>query len=376
MGEGSLPYQIFISYRRDGGAETAKHLRDVLTERGYRVFFDTDSLRSGDFNRRLIDVIDACEDFIVILTPGSLDRCANENDWVRIELSRALSKGKNVVPVMSQDFRFPETLPEDIDALRWKNGVAVNVEYFDAMIDRLTSFLTSKPARRPRVPLMLAGAAACLALVAMLLFLLPRGSGSAPDTQGSTSTDVTTADAPSDSGTQASTSEASSATNPSQALREPTYTDYALGNSVDIFNPETGDVEYSVVVDDVEVLPDDFKSNMWEKYDETTFDLLCVYCSIHNSWYQKSEKGSLSHGDPLVDGTVKLSDEDGFQLNYVIALYHGNDGKYLFETGSTIPANSNGRYAFVFYVDKQTDEVTLMVDSHNGEVASTTLSVR
>ena len=41
-------YDVFISYRRDGGAETAKHLRDVLTERGYRVFFDTDSLRSGD----------------------------------------------------------------------------------------------------------------------------------------------------------------------------------------------------------------------------------------------------------------------------------------------------------------------------------------
>ena len=56
-------YDVFISYRRDGGAETAKHLRDVLTERGYRVFFDTDSLRSGDFNRKLFDVIDGCKDF-------------------------------------------------------------------------------------------------------------------------------------------------------------------------------------------------------------------------------------------------------------------------------------------------------------------------
>lgn len=27
-------YDIFISYRRDGGAETAKHIRDRLTEKG------------------------------------------------------------------------------------------------------------------------------------------------------------------------------------------------------------------------------------------------------------------------------------------------------------------------------------------------------
>ena len=32
-------YDIFLSYRRDGGGETAKHLRDTLTERGYSVFF-------------------------------------------------------------------------------------------------------------------------------------------------------------------------------------------------------------------------------------------------------------------------------------------------------------------------------------------------
>ena len=46
-------YDIFISYRRDGGAETAKHLRDILTAKGYSVFFDTDSLRNGTFNQEL-----------------------------------------------------------------------------------------------------------------------------------------------------------------------------------------------------------------------------------------------------------------------------------------------------------------------------------
>ena len=46
-------YDIFISYRRDGGQETARILRDSLAERGYRVFFDVESLRSGAFNTKL-----------------------------------------------------------------------------------------------------------------------------------------------------------------------------------------------------------------------------------------------------------------------------------------------------------------------------------
>ena len=33
-------YDIFISYRRDGGYETAKHLFDLLIRDGYSVSFD------------------------------------------------------------------------------------------------------------------------------------------------------------------------------------------------------------------------------------------------------------------------------------------------------------------------------------------------
>ena len=141
-------YDIFISYRRDGGKETAKHLRDILVGKGYSVFFDTDSLRSGDFNLALLEVIENCKDFIIILSPNALDRCVNERDWVRQELAHALSTGKNIVPVKSEDFHYPETLPEDIDKIRWKNAVAVDYGYFDAMVEKLISFLDSKPKKR------------------------------------------------------------------------------------------------------------------------------------------------------------------------------------------------------------------------------------
>ena len=140
-------YDIFISYRRDTGAETAKHLRDMLTAKGCRVFFDTDSLRSGDFNTELLRVIDECKDFILILMPGSLDRCVNEDDWVRQELAQALASGKNVIPILGAGFSFPEELPEEIDAVRYKNGISANVEYFDAVVDKLVGFLKTNPRR-------------------------------------------------------------------------------------------------------------------------------------------------------------------------------------------------------------------------------------
>lgn len=141
----SAKYDIFISYRRDGGEYTAKILRDRLEELGYKVFFDVESLRSGDFNTKLYSVIDECGDFLIILSPNALDRCENQDDWVRCELEYALQTKKNLVPIMLRGFSFPQTLPDSIDALRYKNGLEANTQFFDAFIDRLQQFFVSKP---------------------------------------------------------------------------------------------------------------------------------------------------------------------------------------------------------------------------------------
>ena len=45
-----MKYDVFISYRRDGGYETAKHLYDLLSREGYSVSFDIDTLRNCDFD--------------------------------------------------------------------------------------------------------------------------------------------------------------------------------------------------------------------------------------------------------------------------------------------------------------------------------------
>ena len=146
-------YDIFISYRRDGGWETAKHLRDILVGKKYWVFFDMNDLKNGYFNNALLHYIDECQDFIIILSPNSLDRCKeSEEDWVRKELAHALKAGKNIIPVMHEKFDFPKDLPDDIKDVAYINGIRVYKDVFDAIVERIISFLKSKPHLPPEPP--------------------------------------------------------------------------------------------------------------------------------------------------------------------------------------------------------------------------------
>src|SRR5438552_582602 len=96
--------KVFLSYRRNGGSELARNIRDALQKRRFDVFMDVEDLRGGPFNRALYEQIDAATDVVVALTPGSLERCFdNPNDWLRLELAHALKRSKNVVPVLGRD---------------------------------------------------------------------------------------------------------------------------------------------------------------------------------------------------------------------------------------------------------------------------------
>lgn len=142
-----MRYQIFISYRRDGGESLAALLHERFVRMGYRVFYDVESLRSGNFNEKLLEVISECDDVLVVLPPGGLDRCiTDESDWVRREIVHALKCEKNVIPILMRNFSFPENLPDDQKPLVNKNGVSATMEYFDAVVDKLAKQrLTSKP---------------------------------------------------------------------------------------------------------------------------------------------------------------------------------------------------------------------------------------
>ena len=136
-------YQIFISYRREGGDALAGRLADRFNALGYRVFHDVESMRSGTFNTQILDAIATCDDVLLVLPPNALDRCVNVDDWVRQELAFALKHNKNIIPIIMRNFEFPKTLPSDIDKIRYIEGVTASSEYFDAVVERIESMLNS-----------------------------------------------------------------------------------------------------------------------------------------------------------------------------------------------------------------------------------------
>ena len=149
-------YDIFISYRRDGGFETAKHLNDLLVHDGYTVSFDIDTLREGDFDETLLKRIDQCVDFILVVDKHTFDRTLDpeidpKKDWLRTELAYALKLKKNIIPVLLSGANFPSNLPDDLKEIHRYNGLYHNSEYVDAFYEKMKGFLLSQPSNNMKV---------------------------------------------------------------------------------------------------------------------------------------------------------------------------------------------------------------------------------
>ena len=141
------PYQIFISYRRDGSDAHARIIYDKLRALGYRVFLDFESLFSGGFRKNIVSAVQACSDFIVLLPNGGFERCAEEGDLFREEIRTALESDKNIIPVLVNGFKMPsyKSLPEDIAPITERNGIDCSMEYFDAVFEKICRNLVSTP---------------------------------------------------------------------------------------------------------------------------------------------------------------------------------------------------------------------------------------
>ncbi len=137
---------VFISYRREGGDTMAQLLNDRLCRMGYKVFYDIDSIRGGDFVAKLDREIGSCTDFIILLSPGVFDRCTDPEDFVRRELRLALQEGKHIIPVFMRGFTFPEKLPSDIKRIKKQDGVIIeNMQFLEAKLKELTERMMSVP---------------------------------------------------------------------------------------------------------------------------------------------------------------------------------------------------------------------------------------
>jgi len=230
---------VFISYRRDGGDMTAMYFYQALKERGYNVFYDLEVLRAGKFNDALLSSIQSCKDFVLILSPGALDRCNDDNDWVRKEIAEALRSKKNIVPVMLKGFQFPGKLPEDIEDVRYQNGLTCTTEYFEESINRLCGrYLNSVPVptqkKKSPVAAIAIAAVAVVALVAVG-FLALRGEKK-PEAEVPAPTAEATVEATADP-TEASTPEPTGAPTPEPTPMVVKDTDFpALTHLIDESN--------------------------------------------------------------------------------------------------------------------------------------------
>lgn len=87
-------FENFISYRRSDSMLEVKNIYDELQMNGFTTFCDVYSLGSGEFDKNLITAIDNCTNFILVLNTHSMERCSEDDDWLRREISEALEKKK------------------------------------------------------------------------------------------------------------------------------------------------------------------------------------------------------------------------------------------------------------------------------------------
>lgn len=146
---GRIEKTIFISYRRTN-MPWALAIYQNLTARGYDVFFDFQSINSGDFEQIIIGNIRARAHFLVILTPSALERCNNPGDWLRREIETALDEKRNIIPLFLEGFSFgspsiSQYLTGKLALLKSYNGLNVPADYFDEAMDRLVRRFLNVP---------------------------------------------------------------------------------------------------------------------------------------------------------------------------------------------------------------------------------------
>ena len=137
---------VFISYRREGGLDFSGRIYEKLTASGYTAFYDLESMKAGRFDNQLYKKIEMADNFVLILSPNSLDRCDKEDDWVRLEIEKALELNKNIVLIMMQRFTFPDNLPPSLECIKNFQGIwyFYTSKGFDTTFSQLLLFLRDK----------------------------------------------------------------------------------------------------------------------------------------------------------------------------------------------------------------------------------------
>ena len=140
MGE-QLTNDVFVSYRRDVGGAWAMALHQELASHGVDAFYDIESIRAGKFGSIILNQIGARPYFLLILTPGTLNRCVEPTDWVRREIEEAIATSRVIIPLHTTAFDFDDLvsfLPGGVgEAVGRFNAQELSQRYFKVAVERL-----------------------------------------------------------------------------------------------------------------------------------------------------------------------------------------------------------------------------------------------
>lgn len=165
MAEAAETAAVFISFRNQDGEHAAAVLRNALAEHfgDAAVFRSTDSIEPGtDYRRAILGSLEDCAVCVAVIGPHWSDmrtadgerRLLRSDDWVRTELSLALSLGKQIVPVLlDQVPRLAERdLPPDLAALAGLQSLRMTHYDHASAVRRLIRILTPFAGRAARPP--------------------------------------------------------------------------------------------------------------------------------------------------------------------------------------------------------------------------------
>jgi hypothetical protein len=151
--------RVFLSYRRSDVGGYAGRLSDALRERlgAKSVFQDVTAIALGEAFTAAIDrALDESDAVVAVIGPGWVTastpegspRLLDRDDYVRLELARALQREVRVVPVLVGGASLPtaDALPEDLRGLVERQGMVLRDESWHQDVESLVRSLRGGPA--------------------------------------------------------------------------------------------------------------------------------------------------------------------------------------------------------------------------------------
>lgn len=151
---GKATFDIFVNYRRQDTRADAGRIYDRLSTHFGKdhVFMDIDDITPGqNFVQILEETLDYCAVLLVLIGNSWLDsenedgerRLEQENDFVRLEIQRAIERNITVIPVLVGRARMPsdDDLPQEIALLSQHQALEISDKRFHPDVDRLIAEL-------------------------------------------------------------------------------------------------------------------------------------------------------------------------------------------------------------------------------------------